>query len=56
VWQEGMDGARKAFGVVNGMSEAVTHSVGRLQASTQQAGTKIEQALSTAASRMKEVT
>jgi len=56
VWQEGMEGARKAFGVVNGTSETVIDSVGRLQASTQQAGTKIEQALSTAASRMKEVT
>ena len=55
VCQEGMEGARKAFGAVNGTSEAVTDSVGRLQASTQQAGTKIEQALSTAASRMKEV-
>ena len=55
VCQESMEGARKAFGVVNGTSEAVTESVGRLQASTQQAGTKIEHALSTAASRMKEV-
>lgn len=55
VCQESMEGARKAFGVVNGTSEAVTESVGRLQASTQQAGTKIEQALSTAASKMKEV-
>src|SRR4051812_39492446 len=37
VWQESMDGARKAF------------------ESTQQAGSKIEHALSTAASRMKDV-
>jgi hypothetical protein len=56
VWQEGMEGARKAFGVVNGTSETVIDSVGRLQASTQQAGAKIELALSTAASRMNEVT
>lgn len=56
VWQEGMESARKAFGVVNGTSEAVTDSVGRLQASTQQAGTKIEQTLSTAASRIKDLT
>lgn len=55
VCQESMDGARKAFGVVNGTSEALTESVSRLQASTEQAGTKIENALSTAASRMKDV-
>jgi hypothetical protein len=54
VCQESMEGARKAFGMVNGTSEALTESVSRLQASTEQAGTKIEQALSTAASRMKE--
>jgi hypothetical protein len=40
---------------VNGTSEALTESVSRLQASTQQASSKIEHALSTAASRMKEV-
>lgn len=55
VCQESMEGARKAFEVVNGTSEAVTESVSRLQASTHQAGNKIESALSTAASRMKEV-
>ena len=55
VWQESMEGARKAFGVVNGTSEAVTESVNRMQASTQQAGTKIEDALSAAASKMKDV-
>jgi hypothetical protein len=55
VCQESMEGARKAFGVVNGTSEAVTESVSRLQASTEQAGNKIENALSTAASRMKDV-
>src|SRR5919108_1146452 len=54
VWQESMEGARKAFGGVHETSEALTESVGRLQASTQQAGTKIEQALSSAASRMKD--
>ena len=53
--QQSIEGARKAFNVVNGTSEAVTESVSRLQASAQQAGTKIEHALSTAASRMKEV-
>ena len=52
---ESIDGARKAFGVVNGTSEALTESVGRLQASTQHAGSKIEHALTTAASRMKDV-
>jgi hypothetical protein len=55
VWQQSIEGARKTFNVVNGTSEAVTESVSRLQASAQQAGTKIENALSTAASRMKEV-
>jgi hypothetical protein len=55
VCQESMEGARKAFDAVNGTSEAVTESVSRLQASTQQAGTKIEHAISTAASRMKDV-
>ena len=35
-------------------NRALTESVGRLQASTQQAGTKIEHALSTAASRVKD--
>jgi hypothetical protein len=55
VCQESMEGVRKAFGAVNGSSEAVTESVGRLQASTQHAGSKIEHALSTAASRMKDV-
>jgi uncharacterized Zn finger protein len=55
VWQESMEGARKAFDVVNGTSEAVTESVSRLQASTHQVGTKIENALSAAASRMKDV-
>ena len=54
VCQESMEGARKAFDAVNETSEAVTESVGRLQASTQQAGTKIEQALTSAASRMKD--
>ena len=51
---ESMESARKAFDAVNETSEAVTESVGRLQASTQQAGTKIEQALTSAASRMKD--
>jgi hypothetical protein len=55
VCQESVEGARKAFDAVNGTSEAVTESVSRLQASTQQAGTKIEHAISTAASRMKDV-
>jgi hypothetical protein len=55
LWQQGIEGARKTFNVVNGTSEALTESVSRLQASAQQAGTKIEHALSTAASRMKEV-
>ena len=54
VCQESMEGARKAFDVVNETSEALTQSVGRLQSSAQQAGTKIEQALTTAASRMKD--
>lgn len=54
VCQESMEGARKAFDVVNDTSGALTESVGRLQASTQQAGTKIEHALSAAASRMKD--
>jgi len=53
VCQESMEGARKAFDVLNGTSEALTESVGRLQSSTQQAGSKIEQALTTAATRMK---
>ena len=53
VCQESMEGARKAFDVLSVTSEAVTESVSRLQSSTQQAGTKIEQALTTAASRMK---
>jgi hypothetical protein len=55
MFQESMEGARKAYNVVNGTSEALTESVSRLQASTQQASSKIEHALSTAASRMKEV-
>lgn len=55
VCHESMEGARKALGVVNGTTEAVTESASRLQASTQQAGSKIEHALSTAASRMKDV-
>lgn len=55
VWQQSIEGARKTFNVVNGTSEALTESVGRLQASAQQAGTKMEHALSTAASRMKDV-
>jgi hypothetical protein len=55
MFQESMEGARKAYGVVNGTSEALTESVSRLQASTQQAGHKIEHALSTAASRMRDV-
>lgn len=54
VCQESMHGARKAFDLINGTSEAVTESVSRLQSSTQQAGSKIEQALNVAASRMKE--
>jgi hypothetical protein len=54
VCHQSMEGARKAFDVINETSEAVTESVGRLQSSTQQAGTKIEQALNTAASRMKD--
>ena len=54
VCQESMDGARKALDVMNETSEALTQSVSRLQTSTQQAGTKIEQALTTAASRMKD--
>jgi hypothetical protein len=55
VWQQSIEGARKTFNVVNGTSEALTESVSRLQASAQQAGSKIEHALSTAASRMKDV-
>lgn len=55
VWQESIEGARKAFDVVNGTSEAVTETVTRLQASTHQAGNKIENALTTAATRMKDV-
>jgi hypothetical protein len=55
VCQEGMEGARKAFDAVNGTSEALTESVNRLQESTQQAGSKIEQALATVASRMTHV-
>jgi hypothetical protein len=55
VWQQSIEGARKTFNVVNGTSEALTESVSRLQASAQQAGTKIEHALTTAASRMKDV-
>jgi hypothetical protein len=54
VCQQSMEGARKAFDVINETSEAVTECVGRLQSSTQQAGTKIEQALNTASSRMKD--
>ena len=54
VCQESMDGARKAFDGINGTSEAVTESVNRLQSSAEQAGTNIEQALTSAASRMKE--
>lgn len=55
MFQESMEGARKAYGVMNGTSEALSESVSRLQASTQHAESKIEHALSTAASRMKEV-
>lgn len=55
VWQQSIEGARKTFNVVNGTSEALTESVSRLQASAQQAGNKIEHALSTAASRMRDV-
>jgi len=55
MFQESMEGAREAYNVVNGTSEALTESVSSLQASTQQASSKIEHALSTAASRMKEV-
>ena len=55
MFQESLEGARKAYGVMNGTSEALTESVSRLQASTQHAGSQIEHALSTAASRMKEV-
>jgi predicted nucleic acid-binding Zn-ribbon protein len=54
VCQESIDGARKAFDAVNETSEAVTQSVSRLQTSTQEAGNKIERALSSAASRMKD--
>ena len=54
VCQERMDGARKAFDAINATSEAVTESVNRLQSSAEQAGTNIEQALTSAASRMKE--
>jgi len=54
VCQESMEGARKALDVMNETSEALAQSVSRLQTSTQQAGTKIEQALTTAASRMKD--
>ena len=54
VCQESMEGARKALDVMNETSEAVTQSVSRLQSSTQHAGTKIEQALSAAASRVKD--
>ncbi len=55
MFQESLEGARKAYGVMNGTSEALTESVSRLQASTQQAGSKIEHALTSAASRMREV-
>jgi hypothetical protein len=55
VWQQSIEAARKTCNVVTGTSEALTESVSRLQASAQQAGTKIENALTTAASRMKEV-
>mgnify|MGYP003908991623 CR=1 FL=1 len=54
VCRESIDGTRKAFELVNGTSEALTESVGRLQASTEQAGSKIERALTTAASRMRD--
>ena len=54
VCRESIDGTRKAFELVNGTSEALTESVGRLQASTEQAGSKIEGALTTAASRMRD--
>ena len=54
VCQERMDGARKAFDAINATSEAVTESVNRLQSSAEQAGTNIEQALTSAASRMKD--
>ena len=54
VCQQSMEGARKAFDAINGTSEALSESVSRLQSSAQQAGTKIEQALTTAASRMKD--
>ena len=54
VCQESMDGARKAFDAINGTSAAVTESVNRLQSSAEQAGTSIEQALTSCASRMKD--
>ena len=54
VCQESMEGARKAFDMMNETPEAVTDSVSRLRSSTQEAGTKIEQALTTAASRVKD--
>ena len=54
VCQQSMEGARKAFDAINGTSEALSESVSRLQSSAQQAGTKIEQALTTAASRMRD--
>jgi hypothetical protein len=54
VCQESMDGARKAFDAINGTSEAVTESVNRLQSSAEQAGTSIERALTSCASRMKD--
>jgi hypothetical protein len=55
VCQESMESARKAFDVINDTSEAVSQSASRLQSSTQQARTKIEQALTTAASRVKDI-
>ena len=50
---ESMASARKAFDAINGTSDAVSGSVNRLQSSAEQAGTKIEHALTSAASRMK---
>src|SRR5262249_14145216 len=53
VCRESMDGARKAFDAISGTSEAVAASVNRLQSSAERTGTNIEQALTSATSRMK---
>jgi hypothetical protein len=52
---ETVDGAQKAFRLVEGSAQAVSRSTERLQTSTEQAGRGIQDAMTAAATKLKDL-